>query len=157
MAWPPITSKSGLIPAEIRGSLLQPDIVFSLDYLEFLLRKTSLPPEKRLMLTILEDAIGCFQKHIFAHDREAKRLFRKAEDWILEEGSDWPFSFQNISESLGIDPSYLREGLLRWKEKRFGERPKAKVLHLAAERGRKKTWMKPCRRKRHRFVRYGSH
>lgn len=157
MAWPPVTSKSGFIPLEMRGSLLQPDIVFSLDYIEFLLRKTPLPPEKRLMLTILEDAIGCFRKHIFAHDREAKRLFRKAEAWILEEGSDWPFSFQNISESLGIDPSYLREGLLRWKEKRLGERPRAKVLHLGAERRRKKPRMKSCRRKKHRLVRYGSH
>jgi|SRR3989344_2912827 len=77
-------------------------------------------PEKRLMLAILEDAVWCFKKYLFVpEDSRNGHEFRDAEEWIWEEDSDWIFSFSNICETLGLNPSYIRQGLMRWKEKQM--------------------------------------
>ena len=108
------------------ASLFQPDDLLPAQYFETFRRKTNSEPEKRFMLAILEDAIDCFQKYIFADDSRRKAIFHEAEDWILEENSDWIFSFENICEVLGFNPGYVRQGLLRWKEMKLAERPKSK-------------------------------
>lgn len=63
---------------------------------------------------------------IFASDIKGKAKFHETEDWILEENSDWIFSFENICEVLGFNPSYVRQGLMRWKEMKLAERSKSK-------------------------------
>lgn len=73
--------------------------------------------EEALMLAILEDAIACFQKYALARGGKARALFQEAEDWILDESSDWLFSFENVCEVLGLNPKYVRQGLLQWKKK----------------------------------------
>lgn len=87
------------------------------EYLERQRRKAVRERELGLMLAILEDAIKCYVKYASAKDRRGRRQFQEAEEWIFQQGSDWLFSFENICETLGIDPEYLRQGLLRWKEK----------------------------------------
>ena len=101
------------------ASLFQPDILLAAQYVETFRTKTDLESEKRLMLAVLEEAVLCFQKGSFAGDRRRKSLFRDAEEWIMEENSDWPFSFENICEALGLNSAYLRQGLLRCKEKKL--------------------------------------
>jgi len=79
------------------------------------------------MLAVLEDAITCFQVHFAARDKQKTRLFREAEEWILlQEKSDWLFSFDNICETLGLNPGYIREGLLRWRHFRLRERDRVR-------------------------------
>ena len=73
-------------------------------------------PEKSLMFAVLLDAVECFQKYAFLRDEHATRLFRETDIWIFEENRVWPFSFINICEALAIDPHYLRQGLLHWKQ-----------------------------------------
>lgn len=68
------------------------------------------------MLAVLDNAIECFQKYVFAKREREKRLFQEAEEWILERNSDWFFSFENICETLQLYPDYIRQGLLCWKE-----------------------------------------
>ena len=121
------TSSSSSVDDRV-SSLFQPDTLLSEQYLETHRRKTHLEPEKRLMLAILDDAVACFQKHITAQRPKEKVLFQDAEDWFLEKDSDWCFSFENICESLGLDPDYLRKGLMQWKEGQ--QRPKAQIYHL---------------------------
>ncbi len=100
------------------SSLLQPDTVATAQY--FATRgKGTLGPQERLMLAVLEDAIMCFQKYAGARDGKGERLFLEAEKWILEEDRDWPFSFENISETLKLDPNYIRRGLLMWRKEEF--------------------------------------
>jgi hypothetical protein len=70
------------------------------------------------MLAILEDAIKCYQNNLLAKRGSAGRLFTEAEEWILENGNDWIFSFKNICETLGFNPEYVRQGLLRWKQEK---------------------------------------
>ena len=108
------------------ASLFQPDILLSAQHLETFCTKTYLESEKRLMLAVLEEAVLCFQKYISAGDRRGKALFRDAEEWIMEENSDWLFSFENICQVLGFDPDYLRQGLLCWKRKKLPYRQLAR-------------------------------
>lgn len=103
------------------ASLFQPDTLLSAQYFDSLRRKTVLEPEKRLMLALLEDAIHCFQNNLSAQTVRKKKLFDETEDWIVATGGDWIFSFDHVCETLGLSPEYVRQGLLRWKEK---DRPK---------------------------------
>jgi hypothetical protein len=95
-----------------------------------------LDPEQRLMLAVLEDAVSCFQKYPLAKDTRRKKLFHEAEDWILEQNSDWLFSFESICEVSGLNPQYIRQGLMRWREKEQAARRNAKI-HCSTEKKRK--------------------
>ncbi len=76
-----------------------------------------LEPEKRLMLAVLADAVECFQKYIFFQDGKEEDLFREAAEWILIENSNWYYSFENICDSLELNPEYIRKGLWLWRER----------------------------------------
>jgi len=108
--------------------LFQPDPTVTDDYLDTLRPRESLEPEKRLMLAVLEDAVGSFKKYLFARDRKSRALFREIEEWILEKENGWIFSFKNTCEALGLDPGYVRQGLLRWKEKELAKQAGPKVF-----------------------------
>jgi len=105
-------------------SLIQPDTLLPAQYLETIRRENHLDPEKMLMLAVLEDGVICFQKYISTQDEKGKRLLSEAEEWLLMEqnGEDWLFSFDNVCETLGLNPGYIREGLLRWRHHRLRER-----------------------------------
>lgn len=117
-------------------SLFQPDVLLPEEYLDTYRRKSHVEPEKRLMLAILEDAVGCYQKHIDARKPREKTMFQESEEWIFETDSSWLFSFESICEYLGIEPEYFRKRLLKWKQGR--ESHKAKVFHLNP--GRQSSW-----------------
>ena len=97
--------------------LFQPDTILPFQYFELFRRNTCLEGEKKLILAVLEDAVACFQKHYGARDKKGKELFYEAQEWLMDEKDDWVFSFRNICESLGINPEYLRSGLVQWREK----------------------------------------
>jgi hypothetical protein len=76
-----------------------------------------LQPEWRLMFAVLLDAVECFQKYPFARGNKLTRQVKDTEDWIFKDDHEWPFSFINICEAVGMDPQYLRNGLSRWKQR----------------------------------------
>jgi len=92
-------------------SLFQPDTLLPDQYLDTFRRKLHLEPEKKLMLAILEDAVACFQKYLFARDSKGKVQFRDTEDWVFQRDDSGVFSFDIVCETLGLDPNYLRRGL----------------------------------------------
>jgi hypothetical protein len=79
-------------------------------------KKKVLDAEQALMLAVLRNAVEDFQEYVHARDAIQKKLFQEAEEWILEKNTDWFFSFENICESLQLEPGYIRQGLLSWKE-----------------------------------------
>ncbi len=94
--------------------LSEPDILASQQYYD---QGTSgRQPERSLMVAVLLDAVECFQKYLLLHDEYSNRLFKEAENWILDNDREWLFSFINICDALTIDPHYLRKGLLHWKQ-----------------------------------------
>jgi hypothetical protein len=76
-----------------------------------------LDPENALMFAILQDAVVCFQEYAGAQDKRRRRLFLDAEEWLMSDDHHYLFSFENVCASLGLNASYLRRGLMRWKEK----------------------------------------
>lgn len=105
---------------EIAGNIFQPDTLAVHEYMEGCRRKTHLEPEKILMFAILEDAVHCYRSYAFSSSSSSRRLYRDAEKWLWKNDWNWPFSFRNICEVLGLNPFFLRRGLLRWKEAQTG-------------------------------------
>ena len=121
------------------ASLFQPDTLLPAQYLENYRQKSYMEPEARLMLAVLEDAVTCYQKYVFAQDERGAELFHDAEAWVMQKDSKWLFSFDNICESLGINPAYVRDGLVRWKRAALGKQPKTKVHEMSRHRAAKET------------------
>jgi hypothetical protein len=74
--------------------------------------------EKRLLLAVLEEAVATVQRYVVDERRRGRRLYREAEAWVLSDDVSWPCAFRNICDALGIDPDYLREGVMRWSARR---------------------------------------
>jgi len=107
-------------------------------FLETFRRKSYLEPEKKLMLAVLENGVECFQKYAFARDRKRRLLFQEVEYWVQDTNRDWLFSFDNVCETLGFAPDYLRQGLGQWKVAKLKGRAKAKTYQLAPGKGNRK-------------------
>jgi hypothetical protein len=105
------------------ADLLQPDVLSPEQYWAGYSRKVTLSPERHLMLAVLEEGIACFQKYLLQRDRR----FHEAAEWILEKNEDWPFSFENICETLELSPSCIRQALMRWQEKEVAGRRKRRT------------------------------
>ena len=95
---------------------LGPDVVLPAQFHTGFRHDASIRPELRLMLAVLEEAVGDFQRHVAADTREGQRHFQEAEAWFASSDADWPFSFLNICEALQFEPDYVRAGLARWRE-----------------------------------------
>ena len=121
---------AGLSMEERVTSLFQPDTLLPEQYLDTFRRKLHLEPEKKLMLAILEDAIACYQKYLFARDSKGKTLFLDAEEWIEDVTGAGIFAFDSVCETLGLNPDYLRRGLTEWKKAALAQRTQAKVYRL---------------------------
>ncbi len=117
-------SVSGLEPAGARSpdalaELFAPDIVLPEQLVQGFRRDSFVSGEKALMLAVLEDGIRCFQEHLRNPRSNPRLLSQEAEAWIRAVDYDWPFSFNNVCETLGIDAEALRAALLKWKAARL--------------------------------------
>ena len=95
--------------------LLEPDTLLASQFFGALRRKPAMDGERRLMSAVLEDAVNCFRKQVHATDPKARQLFREAEQWITATDESWFFSFVNVCDMLDLNPDWLREGLLKWR------------------------------------------
>jgi len=98
------------------ANIFGPEIVLPEQFSERASLKASERGERRLMLAVLEEAVATFQRYAGSKSRHGERVFREAEDWIRSDDASWPFAFENICQSLEIEPEFLRHGLERWKE-----------------------------------------
>lgn len=71
-------------------------------------------PERRLLLAVLADAIvRC--RRLATAPRCAAIELREAERWIRSDDREWPCSFVNVCEALGIAYGPLRRAVLAWR------------------------------------------
>jgi len=110
--------------------LFQPDSVLAPQFFATLRRQA---PRKKgewlLIIAVLEDAVFCFQKYLFARDPHGQRLFRDAWEWLMvpqprpipKNEDATGFSFEYICDVLGLDPDYLRHGLRAWGDARLAD------------------------------------
>jgi hypothetical protein len=142
--------ETGLSMEERVATLFQPDTLLPAQYLDTYRRKFHLEPEKKLMLAILEDAVACFQKYLFARDGKGKALHQEAGEWIAGKSGNGIFSFDSVCEMLGLDPDYLRQGLAAWKRKALAEHTRAKVYRIPPRRRKSKRGISFSRQSRSR-------
>ena len=128
----------------VRDSLsdvLGPDVILPQQFFDGPRRDSDFSPEKALMLAVLEDAIRCFQEYFRTTRARPRMLSRQAERWIRTRDWNWPFSFNNVCDSLGIDPDCMRDTLLRMKYDRIMDEPRqrsaaparpARIVRLSA-------------------------
>jgi hypothetical protein len=125
--------------------LFEPDTLLPVQYFEAMRKKHLLEGEKRLILSVLEDAIECFMKCIDASTSKGQRLFRDADEWIAHEDKRWVFSFDNVCDMLDINAEYMRMGLRKWKDKRLDAIARRRAtLALEAERASAEAAMQPA-------------
>ena len=97
-------------------AVFQPDVLIREQFFSTYVRKFPLEPEKILMLAVLQNAVTCFQENFAARERRKRQLFLETHEWIVSEDRIYPYSFENICDALGFAPSYMRRGLMKWKE-----------------------------------------
>lgn len=99
----------------IERGLFEPDVLITEQVARR--RRAALSGEKRLMLAIVENALDCYQKYIEATDRIGRTLFMEAVVWMQSTSTEDVFSFENISETLDINPEYFRRGVAAWHKR----------------------------------------
>jgi hypothetical protein len=141
------TSFDGVLPR-----LVEPEILLPSQFFDKFRGHSVLEAERRLMVAVLEDAVSCFQKYAGATRPRSRRLFQEAEEWLLEEDSSWPFSFESICTVLGIDPQYFRQQMKRWKEQLLAQPPEArsKVARVRLRAARRHKILPFVPRRRHK-------
>ncbi len=114
-------------------AIFQPDVLIESQYLATQTRRVHLDAERVLMFAVLRDAVSCFQDNVGANCKRKQIMHQDAEAWIMDKDRSHLFSFDNVCEILGLDPEYMRAGLLRWKTAALGGLPvKVRAQALAS-------------------------
>jgi hypothetical protein len=109
-----MTMPASLIASHDTGRLFEPDTILPTQFYALFKNSQSREPERRLMVAILEDAVSCLLTDLQGSNLRQRKQYEEAKAWVTtDEESEWIFSFKNICEVLGMDPSYLRRGLIR--------------------------------------------
>lgn len=98
------------------GDYFEPDVLTSFNYSKTFQRRDHLLPEMKLMFAVLTNAIECLQKYAGAKSRRCRKIFQEAEAWIFNDTGQALYSFELVCDALQLDPSYLRKGLMRWRD-----------------------------------------
>jgi len=126
--------KRGLLSAQDRlAGLFEPDVLLPAQFFAAFRRMGALDRERLLMLAVLEDAVDCYQKYSLAKDPRGRQLFAEALEWVDSADKTWLFSFENICDTLEIDPSYVRRGLSSWRDNQRGRGARGRVYPIRQE------------------------
>lgn len=130
--------------------LFQPDTMLPSQYFAAALRRRgALKPERRLIVAILQDAIECYQKNLFAREPKARQLYADAEQWIDSEDRTHYFSYENLCEILDMNPEFVRRGLHQWRQRQLAQKGHGKVWSLSMSREPEHRQESPLRRAAH--------
>lgn len=141
------TSFDGILPR-----LVEPEILLPSQFFDRFRGRSILEGERRLMLAVLEDGVMCYQKYAGATRPRGKRLFEEAEEWLFEDNTNWPFSFESICSIFDIHPGYFRSRLLHWKDQLLAQAPEErhKVARVRLRAARRHKILPFVPRRRHK-------
>jgi hypothetical protein len=131
---------AGLAANQDAALLFEPDVLAPHQFHDILRSGHTPDPERRLMVAILEDAVSCLSKDPRQCATQQKKAYDEAYSWInATDTESWVFSFNNVCETLGLDPTYLRRGLNRWSARsRSGAAPKPRLKKYRSGARRRK-------------------
>jgi hypothetical protein len=118
------------VPEDALEQLASPEIVLP----EQLQGHGGKQGEKQLMLAVLAQAVGTFERHARATSSRGQRLFREVEEWIESRDASWIYSFESICHALGLDADNLRAALRGWKPSRANHGAKLYRFRRASAR-----------------------
>ncbi len=75
-------------------------------------------PERRLLVAVLEEAIGSVLAGSGEVTAERRAVAREAERWFASDEHAGPFAFASICDVLDIDPTRVRETVAAWRTRR---------------------------------------
>lgn len=84
---------------------------------------TVLPGHITLRWAVLLDAYNLLTRPSKKNGRRQQRLAKETKEWFFTDDAEWPFSFVNLCAALGLDPAYIRRGLLRALQNTTEKRP----------------------------------
>ena len=77
---------------------------------------------RRLMLSVLQDALASWFRYRRDSSKRGQRLFRETQDWFWSSDQSWLYAFESICEHLELDPDFIREQLIcqrpAWSKRR---------------------------------------
>jgi len=124
-----VNNNAASIGRDRRSYLLyEPDADSQYQYLHVFRQKPRTIAEEQLMFAVLTDAIECFQRYAGATDAKSRALYNDAAAWISSQDTASLFSFENICETLRLNPNYLRLGLTQSRNKRVHRKAGSKRL-----------------------------
>lgn len=131
---------SGSYSVDSLSALFEPDVVLPSQFL--VPDENGLEGgERKLMAAILSDGIEAYIAQCTSGSLSSRRNRVDASEWVETKDYSYVFSFDNVCECLGIDPEYLRMGLLRYVQS-VQERKDA-------QNGLNSNWKKIRRPRRH--------
>lgn len=94
--------------------MMEPDLILPVQFLQ----RSIATPEKRLLLAVLEEAVGTYQRYASALrlDRRNRAVLADVEEWFASEDSRGLYSFVAICDVLGLDAPHVRSGLGLWAD-----------------------------------------
>ena len=92
---------------------------------QFFRPSAALPPDKRLMLAVLEGALLDLQRSAGASTPRARRLADEVDAWFAVDDESWPCSFLSVCQALGLDVTRAA----RWRTE-----ARANIVTLRIER-----------------------
>ena len=109
-----MTAMRNVLATEYSSRLFEPDAVLAAQFYANFKVSPYTQPELQLMAAVLEDAISCLSINFRPATVRQRKQLDEARQWFAaDDESEWIFSFKNICEALGINPHYLRRGLIQ--------------------------------------------
>ena len=109
-----MTATRNVLATEYSSRLFEPDAVLAAQFYANFKVSPCTQPELRLVAAVLEDAISCLAIDFRLATARQRKQLEEARQWFAaDDESEWIFSFENICEALGINPHYLRRGLIQ--------------------------------------------
>jgi hypothetical protein len=115
-------------------TMVEPDTMTPLQFFDRAFTESTLVPEKRLMLAVLEDAIASFQRNFIQSRHTHDADDHDVESWLESNDMSWPFSFASICQALDMEPEYLRRGLRTWRDRAASQATKGQVYRFPFRR-----------------------
>jgi hypothetical protein len=117
------------------NKLFEPDALLPEQFFSGTGRDDGAGNERHLMLAILRDAVECHLKYARTRNHQGQEIFEEAHEWIFSRDREWPFSFENICDTLGVNSEYIRSGLTSGSPMgRLRERRRPQIVSVSERR-----------------------
>ena len=96
---------------DIDRSEVAPENILPIQLVDTQFRGARIQPEKRLQLAVLTEALMTHTQSTTAVGSRGQSARAEVDEWFTSDVPAGPFSFIAICDSLGLEPTYVRQGL----------------------------------------------